>query len=72
MCMDGRSLKKVVSASILELREVIEGDHAAIKVEIDWKGVMGQRKKNKKKPKEKVSELTEMGSVRQTDEWEVV
>ena len=54
VCMDGRGLKKVVSASILDLGEVIESDHAAIRVEIEWKEVMGQRKKkerclNKKK-----------------------
>ena len=38
VCMDGRGLKKVVSASILDLGEVIESDHAAIRVEIEWKG----------------------------------
>ena len=27
------------------LGEVIESDHAAIRVEIEWKGIMGQRKK---------------------------
>ena len=27
---------------------MIESDHAAIRVEIEWKGVMGQRKKKKK------------------------
>ena len=32
-CMDGRGPKKVVDASILDLREVIESDHAAIRVE---------------------------------------
>ena len=26
---------------------MIESDHAAIRVEIEWKGVMGQRKKKK-------------------------
>ena len=36
-----------VAASILDLGEVIESDHAAIRVEIEWKGVMGQRKKKK-------------------------
>ena len=36
--MDGRGMKKVVSASILDLGEVIERDHAAIIVEIEWKG----------------------------------
>ena len=34
-------MKKVVSASILDLGEVIESDHAAIRIEIEWKGVMG-------------------------------
>ena len=48
VCMDGRGMKKVVGASILDLGEVIVSDHAAISVEIEWKGVMGQRKKNKK------------------------
>ena len=33
--------------SILDLGEVIESDHTAIRVEIEWKGVMGQRKKKK-------------------------
>ena len=53
VCMDGRGLKKVVSANILDLAEVIESDHAAIRVEIEWKGVMGQRKKNKKAQKKR-------------------
>ena len=48
VCMDGRGLNNVVGASILDLGEVIESDHAAIRVEIEWKGVMGQRKKKKK------------------------
>ena len=34
VCMDGRGLKKVMSGSILDLGEVIESDHAAIRVEI--------------------------------------
>ena len=49
VCMDGRGLKKVVSASIFDLGEVIESDHAAIRVEIEWKGVMGQWKKKAQK-----------------------
>ena len=53
MCMDGRSLKKVVSASILDLGEVIESDHAAIRVEFEWKGVMGQQNKKKKAQKKR-------------------
>ena len=69
VCMDGRGLKKVVGASILDLGEVIESGHAAIRVEIEWKGVMGQRKKKKKAQKKKVSEQTGMGSVWQADEW---
>ena len=48
---------------ILDLGEVIESDHAAIRVEIEWKGVMGQRKKKAQ---------TEMGSVWQADEWKGV
>ena len=32
MCMDIRGMRKVVSASILDLRKVIESDHAAIRV----------------------------------------
>ena len=43
VCMDGRGLKKVVGACILDLGEVIESDHAALRVDIEWKGVMGQR-----------------------------
>ena len=42
VCIDGRGLMKVVGASILDLGEVIESGHAAIRVEIDWKEVMGQ------------------------------
>ena len=53
VCMDGRGLKKVVGASILDLGEVIESDHAAIRVEIEWKGIMGQRKKKKKAQKKR-------------------
>ena len=30
--MDGRGPKKVVGASILDLGEVIEGDHAVIRI----------------------------------------
>ena len=51
VCMDGRGLKKVVRVSILDLEEVIESDHAAIRVEIEWKGVVGQRKKKAQKTK---------------------
>ena len=50
---------KVVSARILDLGEVIESDHAAIRVETEWKGVMGQRKKKKKTQKKQ----TKMESV---------
>ena len=53
VCMGGRGMKKVVSASILDLGEVIESNHAAIRVEIEWKGVMGKRKKNKKAQKKR-------------------
>ena len=49
VCMDGRGLKSVVGASILDLGEVIESDHAAIRVEIEWKRVMGQWKKKAQK-----------------------
>ena len=45
VCMDGRGLNKIVGASILDLGELIESDHAAIRVEIEWKWVMGQQKK---------------------------
>ena len=47
--MDGRGLKKVVGASILDVGEVIESDHASIRVKIEWKGVMGQQKKKAQK-----------------------
>ena len=40
--MDGRGMKKVVSASIPDLGEVIESDYAAIRVEIEWKGFLIQ------------------------------
>ena len=33
-----------MGASIHDLGEVIESDHAAMRVEIEWKGVLGQRK----------------------------
>ena len=72
VCMDGRGMKKVVSASILDLGEVIESDHAAIRVEIEWKRVMGQRKKRETGTKAKVSKQTEKRSVWKTDEWEGV
>ena len=41
-------MKNVVGASILDVGKVIESDHTAIRVETEWKGVMGQRKKKKK------------------------
>ena len=34
MCMDGRDLNKFVSASILDIGEVIESDHAEIRIDI--------------------------------------
>ena len=37
------------STSILDLGEVLESNHAAIRVEIEWKGVMRQRKKRPKR-----------------------
>ena len=45
--------EKVVSASILDLGEVIESYHAAIRVEFEWKEVMGQRMKKKKAQKKR-------------------
>ena len=51
--MDGRGLKKVASASILDLGEMIENDHAAIRVEIERKGVIGQRNKKKRAQKKR-------------------
>ena len=48
VCMDGRGMK-VLGASILDLGE----DHAAIRVEIECKEVMGQRKKKKKTQKKR-------------------
>ena len=51
--MDGRGPQTVVGASIPDLGEVIESDHAAIRVEIEWKGGMGQRKKKKKAQKKR-------------------
>ena len=53
VCMDGRGLKKVVSARILDFGEVIESDHAAIRVENERKWVMEQRKKKKKAQKKR-------------------
>ena len=53
VCMDGRGMKKVVGASILDLGEVIESDHSSIRVEIEWKGVKGQHKKKKKAQKKR-------------------
>ena len=38
---------------MLDLGEVIESDHALIRVEIEWKLVMGQRKKKKKAQKKR-------------------
>ena len=49
VCMDGRDMKKIVWANIVDFGEVIESDHAAIRVQIEWKGVMGQRKKKKRR-----------------------
>ena len=43
VCMDGRGLTKVVSVSTLDIGEVIESDHAVLRVEIEWKAIMGQR-----------------------------
>ena len=37
---------------MLDRREVIESDHAAIRVEIEWKGVMGPRNKKRKVKRE--------------------
>ena len=51
--MDERGLKKVVCASILDIGEVIESDHAAIRVENEWNGVMGQRKKKRRTHKKR-------------------
>ena len=53
VCMDRRGLKKVVGASIIDLGEVTESCHAAIRIDIDWKGVMGERKKKKRAQKKR-------------------
>ena len=34
--MDGRGLKKSVSASVLDRGNMIESDHATIRIEIEW------------------------------------
>ena len=52
-CMDGRGLKKVGSGSIPAIGEVIESDHAVIRVDIEWKGVMKQCKKKRKAQKKR-------------------
>ena len=58
VCMDGRGMKKVVGASLLDLGEVIESDHAAIRIERgNW--TMEETEKLTKI----VSERREMGSV---------
>ena len=55
LCAYGwKRLNKVVGASILDLAEVRENDHSTIRVEIEWKGVIEQRKKKKKKHKKGV------------------
>ena len=72
VCMDVRGMKKVVSASILDIGDVIESDHVSIRVEIEWKRVMGQRKKKRKAPKKRCPDQTEMGSLWQTDKFEEV
>ena len=51
--MDERSLKKVVRTIILDIGEVIERDPAAIRVAIEWKGVMEQRKKKRRAQKKR-------------------
>ena len=45
--MDGRGQKKAVSASMLDIEEMVESDHAAKIIETEWKGVMRQRKKKR-------------------------
>ena len=39
------------ACSILDIGEVIESDHAEIRVEIEWKGVMRQRTKKRRAQK---------------------
>ena len=52
VCMDGRGLKKDVSASVADRGKVIESVHTVITVEIEWKGVLRSRKKKNKRKKE--------------------
>ena len=53
VCMDGRGLKKVVGASILDFGEVIESDNAAIRVEIEWKWPMANGTTEEKEKRHK-------------------
>ena len=48
VCMDGRGHEESCGCQYTDLGEVIESDHAAIRVEIEWKGLMGQWKKKKR------------------------
>ena len=47
ICIDDCALKSVQSAYILEREEVVESDHAAIGVDVEWK-VMRKRKARRK------------------------
>ena len=47
ICVDDCALKRVQSAYILEREEVVESDHAAIGVDVEWK-VKRKRKARRK------------------------
>ena len=70
VCIGGSGLRKVVGACVPDRGEVIESDHAAIRVEVEWKGMM--RPCKKKREKEKENEQANLGRVWQMDEWEGV
>ena len=71
VCIDGRGIRKVVGACVLDRGEVIECNHAAIIVEVEWKGMMRPRKKRKIK-NQKEDKQADVGRVWQTNEWEGV
>ena len=78
--IDGRGLRKVVGACVLDRGEVLESDHAAIIVDVEWNCMMRPCKKKRKRKRKKEYKQTEVGRDWQTDveidwqtyEWEGV
>ena len=73
VCVDSGGLNKITEASIMEFEDVIESDHAGIKVNIEWRATSrtkNVRKKKKGKKRIHVDDWSSFGDCMDEAIWE--